>query len=182
MSQGLGNEFWEEERQNTLKRTLVSQRGVSAFLVGKLLSAMILVGLVSCFALLAGYAYLSLDFATWPLALLWTCLSGVVLVAGMTTLQLFAWSQRAANVIAMALIFPLMMLGGSFFPFEAMPAWMRAIGMRTPNGWLLARLKDILLGESSPAALLPAILLLLAAVVLLSLVNAWRLRARFARG
>jgi len=182
MAQGLGNEFWEEKRRHTLKRTLVSPRGVRAFLAGKLITALILIGVVCLVALLIGYAYLSLDFASLPLALVWTSLAGLALAAGMTTLQLLAWSQRAANIIGMAIIFPLMMLGGSFFPFEAMPSWMQVVGRLTPNGWALSRLKAILLGETGAGGLLPAMAVLLAAIGLLSLVNAWRLRARVEKG
>jgi ABC-type multidrug transport system permease subunit len=72
----------------------------------------------------------------------------------MTTLQVFSSSRRGGNILTMAIMFPLMMIGGSFFPFEAMPDWMAAIGKMTPNGWALARFKDIVAGTLEPVTLL----------------------------
>jgi signal transduction histidine kinase len=51
------------------------------------------------------------------------------------------------NLLANAVTFPLIMLGGSFFPFEVMPEWMARIGKWTPNGWSLLRLREILDGN-----------------------------------
>jgi ABC-type multidrug transport system permease subunit len=50
-------------------------------------------------------------------------------------------------------MFPLMMIGGSFFPFESMPKWMATVGSWTPNGWMLVKLKAILLNQAEPLSL-----------------------------
>ena len=55
-------------------------------------------------------------------------------------------------------LFPIVMLGGSFFPFEAMPEWMAAIGRWTPNGLALVRLKEIVAGQPDPGGLLASAL------------------------
>jgi len=180
MASGLAGEIWEEEREGTLKRVLVTPGGAPPFLLGKLVAAMILFLAVGALSLAAGSAYLDLPLGQLPVALLWIALSGGALAAGFTALQLLFPTQRAANVVSLALIFPLMMLGGSFFPFEAMPGWMAALGAKTPNGWALQHLKAILLGREGAEALLGGLGALLAAIVLLTLFNAWRLRARFA--
>lgn len=82
----------------------------------------------------------------------------------------------------MVLLFPLMMAGGSFFPFEAMPAWMAAIGKFTPNGWALEELKKILLGRAETVSLGTSFIGLLAVIVILFAVSTHRLRSGFARG
>ncbi len=51
-------------------------------------------------------------------------------------------SSKAANMIIGAAAFPLLMLGGSFFPMESMPTWLARIGTFLPNGFLLKGLKD----------------------------------------
>ena len=61
-------------------------------------------------------------------------------------------------MLSSVVVFPLMMLGGSFFPFEAMPGWMAAVGQWTQNGLAVARLKDLLYGEPSAARLAGAAL------------------------
>jgi ABC-type uncharacterized transport system permease subunit len=73
-----------------------------------------------------------------------------------------------------------MMLGGSFFPFEAMPRWMAAVGRWTPNGQAVARLKEILDGTASAAPLLLASAAMLVPAVLAVGFAAGRLRRRVA--
>jgi len=61
-----------------------------------------------------------------------------------------AGTERGANIVVNLVMFPLAMAGGSFFPFEVMPAWLAAIGKWTPNGWSLRQLSAMLAGKSSP--------------------------------
>ena len=55
------------------------------------------------------------------------------------------WRSKGVigNVVISAVLFPLLMLGGSFFPSEAMPGWMAQVGRWTPNGWAVERLKAL---------------------------------------
>ncbi len=66
----------------------------------------------------------------------------------MQLVQLHASSERAGSILTTALLFPLLMLGGSFFPSEAMPAWLAGIGAMTPNGLAVERLKDVFLDRA----------------------------------
>jgi ABC-type multidrug transport system permease subunit len=182
MAQGLGEDLWEEKNRGTLRRALSSPHPALAFFLGKVLSGAGLIFVVCLVALSVGYAYLRLNVATMPLALLWATLSGTMLATAMTAVQLFAWSQRAANILTLAIVFPLMMIGGSFFPFEAMPPWMAAIGTRTPNGWALQQLKEIVLGRASPGGVAAALAVLLGILVVLIWVCAERMRRRFVQG
>jgi ABC-type multidrug transport system permease subunit len=182
MAQGMGGDVWEERTGRTLRRVVCSPRPVSGFLLGKTLAAAAFVFLVSVFGLSLGYAYLRIHPATLPGAVLWATLSGTMFAAGMTTLQLFASSQRAGNVASLAVVFPLMMAGGSFFPFEAMPPWMAAFGTRTPNGWALQRLKEIVMGRSDAGDLVLPVAVISIAVAVLLWVSSRRLKGGFAQG
>jgi ABC-type Na+ efflux pump permease subunit len=182
MAQGMSGDLWREREQRTLRRVVVSPRSIVAFLAGKLLAGGAIMALVSGIALAAAYAYFAIPFATLPFAVLWTVFSGATLTALMTAFQLWAPSRRGANVVTMLLTFPLLMVGGSFFPFEAMPEGMAAIGRCTPNGWALEQLKAILLQRVVPAELGASFGLLLGVGLVLFWVDARRLRAGFAQG
>jgi ABC-2 type transport system permease protein len=97
-------------------------------------------------------------------------------------LQMLAKTQRAANLLTSMLLFPLLMAGGSFFPFAALPGWIAAIGRRTPNGFVVDRLSTELTASAAwtidPQSWL--VIFLMAASGLA--VCAWRLRAGFAQG
>ena len=69
----------------------------------------------------------------------WLILSGLVLFSLMLFICLLMPNKKAASVVTSAMVFPMMMLGGSFFPFEAMPVWMAGIGQYLPNGYMLQK-------------------------------------------
>jgi ABC-type multidrug transport system permease subunit len=100
----------------------------------------------------------------------------------MMLLQTFAGGQRGGEMLSNLVVMPLMMIGGSFFPFEAMPAWMAAVGQWTPNGLAVLRLKDLLYGAPSTAALLVAVLGIGVPAVAAFVLTGRRLGGRFAIG
>ena len=138
-----------------------------------------LIDQVNPLLLLAGMLYLELPLRRLPLALAWTAGSGVVLFLLLMAIQLHATSQRAGSVLTSSLVFPLLFLGGSMFPFEVMPDRMATIGRRTPNGWALQSLKDILFGRADAAELGAALAVLLAVALALFLLCERRMRRVF---
>ncbi len=97
----------------------------------------------------------------------------------MLVLQTSVGNQSAATVLANIVVLTLMMLGGSFFPFEMMPAFLARIGRMTPNGWALLRLRDLLADQASTASVLSAFAATIAAGGLLFVLVARRLRRSF---
>jgi len=182
MAQGLSADLWTERDQKTLRRIVVSPQTVTSFLAGKTIYSVLLMAAVAAVALGVGFVYFDLPFTRLPVAVIWAAFSGSVFFLGMMALQVHCASQRAASIIGMILIFPLMMIGGSFFPFEAMPAWMVTVGTHTPNGWALLQLKAILSATAQPQALAIAFGALTSAAVLFFLAGAQRLRRGFAQG
>jgi ABC-type multidrug transport system permease subunit len=80
-----------------------------------------------------------------------------------------------------SIVMPLLFMGGSFFPFEAMPAWMSTIGKRTPNGWALLQFKEILAGRIDARAVSFAFAGLVVVAAVLFLFSERRMRRVFAR-
>lgn len=181
-AQGLSEDVWRERSLGTLRRAVATPRSLAAFLGGKLLAGATLMAGVALVALLAGRWLFGIELANLPLALLWATLAGTALLALMVLVQLHAASERAGNMLTGAVIFPLAMLGGSFFPFEAMPDWMARIGRLTPNGWALQQFVALVRDRVEPVALAGA----LAGVVLVGglafALSARRLAAGFAQG
>ena len=125
--------------------------------------------------------YSRMPLARLPLALVWATASGVVFLLAFTLVQLHASSQRAGTVLTNSVVMPLLFVGGSFFPFEAMPGWMAALGRWTPNGWALQHLKNILAGRTEAMPLAIAFLALLLLGAILFLLGERRLRRVFVR-
>lgn len=182
MGLAMSSDLWLEKEQKTLLRIVVSPNSVWAFIMGKLSAGAVFMVTVTSTALIIGYAYFSLDPVTLPFAILWATLSGIMLMTLLMVIQLFASSQRGGSIITMALIFPLMMIGGSFFPFEAMQGWMAAVGKLTPNGWALEQLKNIMLQRTSPESSAIAFGFVVLTTGILFMISVWRLRVKFVIG
>lgn len=182
MAQGLSEDIWREREQGTLRRIIASPRPVPVFLAGKLVAGAVLMAGVVTVGLVVGRWVFGIDLLHLPAALVWATIAGVLLLAIMVLVQLFATSERAGNILTGAAIFPLAMLGGSFFPFELMPEWMASVGRYTPNGWALQRLNRLLDGELVIADLLQGATVALALTALVVWLSMRRIRRRFAVG
>lgn len=182
MSSGLAEDIWQEKESKTLRRIISTPQTIAAFLFGKILWGMVVMLGVSTIALSIGFLYFELSPVVLPLGILWAVFSGSLLMIGMVLLQIHASSKKTANIMAMAVLFPLMMIGGNFFPFEAMPDWMANIGRFTPNGWSMLQLKAILLNEIDVRELIIAFGALLAMWAGLFWLSVRRIRTAFVLG
>jgi len=177
---GMAGDIWEEQQMGTLKRALSTAQSARRLLAGKLVAGIVMMTVIGSVALAAGTVLFDLAWWRVPAALAWSVFTGSALLALFTPLQMLASSQRAADMLSSTILFPLMMLGGSFFPFETMPAWMAAVGQWTPNGLGVARLKDLLYGDVALAPLAIAALGIGVPAAAAFLFSARRLRRRFA--
>jgi ABC-type Na+ efflux pump permease subunit len=178
-AQSLSDGYWKERDQGTLRRVIVSPLTPIDLLGGKMLAAAAIMALLSGLITALGFLYLDLSFAMWLPALLWLTLSGLVMAGLMALLQLLAPTQRSGSLLTSLLLFPLLMIGGAFFPFETLPDWLAAIGRWVPNGYLLERLKSYLVYDGGLQALLGGLPVALIMLGVLWGLCAWRI-GRFA--
>lgn len=179
-AQGMSDDLWKERLQGTLRRNLASPIRLSSLVAGKLLAGAAVLGAVSLIALVAARWVLGIPFQNIPLAVVWATLSGLFMLLLFTLIQILAGSQRGGNLLSSGILFPLVMVGGAFFPFDVMPEWMAAIGRRTPNGWALTRFRELVDGVADPGAMLVTLAGLAGVGVILYLLILARL-TRFAR-
>jgi ABC-type multidrug transport system permease subunit len=159
-AQGMSNDIWTEKTRGTLRRTLTTPQGASAFLAGKLLAGMVIMTAAAAVALGLGLLAFHVSPSRVPLALAWSVFTGAALFTYLVLIQVISTTARGGQLLSTLIVFPLIMIGGSFFPFEMMPAWMAAVGRWTPNGLGVAHLKDLLFGPINPAALAVAAVLI----------------------
>jgi len=182
MAGGLASDVWVEKEAGTLRRALAAPQRARDLLAGKMLAGAAQMAAVSLLAMLFGVLAFDLPWAALVPGALWSAFSGAAFLVLLTLAHLYASSARTAGVLSTMLLFPLLMIGGSFFPFEAMPAWLARIGRLTPNGWALSQLQSILSGAAEPGPLLAAFAGLLAVGALAFLAGAARMGRGFVRG
>ena len=90
--------------------------------------------------------------------------------------------DNLAVIIGNLVMFPLLILGGSLFPAEAMPSFLLAIGKWTPNGWALAHLKKVFAGSTGVLETLVAIIAMLAFTSVFLWITKRRLAGGFSGG
>jgi len=152
IAQGTSDEIWREKDDGTARRLLASPRSGFVLIAGKLLSGLVVMAVAATAGLAIAALAFDLAFDRIPLAVAWCLYTGTALLGLFLLIAMLGPSHRTNNLVTMMLLFPLMVVGGSFSPFEAMPGWMRAIGVWTPNGIAVEQLGDILFGSVDPGA------------------------------
>jgi ABC-type multidrug transport system permease subunit len=180
ISQGMADDVWSEKEDGTLRRAAVLPHSLTWFLAGKLAAAGVIMAAVGVAVLGVLAAMGAVTISRMPAALLWVVFGGTALYCVFQALQVLASSRRGAHALSNVVIFPMMMIGGAFFPFEAMPAWMRAVGAWTPNGLALVRFKEIIAGTATSYDVLGSALAIGLPATMLFLLSARLAGGRFA--
>ncbi len=141
--------MWDDAKQGVIPRLASTPAALGAYFNGQVLAAVVILGLLALFLGTLGGWYFGLPWMKLPLTMVWLVFSGLVIWQLFATIALLMPSGKVANITINAMLFPLLMLGGSFFPMESMPAWLAKVGTFLPNGFLLKGLKDWL-GRSEP--------------------------------
>jgi ABC-type multidrug transport system permease subunit len=139
--------FWSEKEKGTLGRWVASPNAFSAFWIAQWFTAMLLTAIVAAPIMLWGFFYFDISFEKYFASLAWLALTGPVLFALLSLIQVLAPSKKSGGMIATLIMFPLLMVGGSFFPTEVMPKLIVSIAQYTPNGRVVEPLKGYLTGE-----------------------------------
>jgi len=174
---GFSDDVWKERMQGTLRRTMTTPGQLRAFVAGKVMAMAMVFTAISVVGLVLGWLVVGIPAASIPLAMIWLAATSTAFYVLLVVMQMLASSQRGGSLLVNLTIFPLVMLGGSFFPFEAMPGWMAAAGRMTPNGWAVEVLGRILFQTANWTLLLTGIAGYLAAGGIAFLLTVRRLRS-----
>lgn len=177
----LAADYWVERDTGTLRRLVSAPSALTCFVTAKAVAALIVMVAVTAVVLLVGFSYHGVTWSKLLSSLLWVALGGVGLFAWFAALQMLLPNNKAANLITTILLFPLMMVGGSFFPLAALPEWIASIGRFAPNGFIVDRLSVELTGANAWSIDIRSWLTSVAITASGLLIGALRLRIGFAR-
>ncbi len=180
-AQGLSADYWKERETGTLRRLVSAPGLLSRFVYGKALAAGVVVLALAGITLTAGFAYHDLAWNSFVPSLVWVTVAGVGLFAWFAALQMLFASQKAANLLTTILLFPLLMLGGSFFPLAVLPDWLASIGRLSPNGFVADRLTTELTESATWTFDAQSWAIVLGVTVAGLAICSWRLQSGFAR-
>lgn len=170
---GQSTNFWTEKEKGTLGRWVASPNAFYSFWIAQWFTAMLMTAVVASPILLAGFIYLNISFEKFFTILGWLALTGPILFAFLSVIQVLAPSKKAGGVISTFAMFPLLMAGGSFFPTETMPKFIATIAQFTPNGRVIEPMKHYLTGEYGATGMFAYLWTIIAAALLLVLLAGW---------
>lgn len=170
-SQGMALEFWKDKSQGISSRLLSSPSGLTQYLNGKLIASILIYIIIALVIGTLGMVLLQLEMTKILVLITWLMLSGMVILSMMLFVCLLMPTEKSASVVTTAMVFPLMMLGGSFFPFDAMPKWMVAIGQYLPNGYMLQSLNQWFIHDKALSVLATPAIVATIFIVLLWFIN-----------
>ena len=170
-SQGMALEFWKDKSQGISSRLLSSPSGLTQYLNGKLIASILIYIIIALVIGALGMVLLQLEMTKILVLITWLMLSGMVILSMMLFVCLLMPTEKSASVVTTAMVFPLMMLGGSFFPFDSMPKWMVAIGQYLPNGYMLQSFNQWFIHDKALSVLVTPAIVATIFIVLLWFIN-----------
>ncbi|MBI1876051.1 MAG: ABC-2 transporter permease [Acidobacteria bacterium] len=179
IAQGSARDIWQEKIQGTLRRSLAVPSHIGWFLAGKVLAGAALAAVVTLVGLVI-VRFLGVPLLRLPGAFVWCTFNGAALLCLFNFFDTLAATETGARMLSTIIVFPMMFMGGSFFPFEAMPPWMQAIGRWTPNGLGGQQLKALLRGAPDYGELAVATLVIIGLSAVTFLITVRRVRGAFA--
>ncbi|MBW8484913.1 ABC transporter permease [Actinomadura parmotrematis] len=99
-----------------------------------------------------------------------TLMAGVLAFLGIGTLiGSWAKTQETAQLVGQLVVLPMAFLGGSFFPLDSMPGWMRAVSYVFPLRYLNQGMLDVMGRGLGPGSVLVPIAVLLGVALVTAL-------------
>lgn len=180
-SQGLSSDYWKERQSGTLRRLVSSPGLLRRFVFGKAMAATVVLAFVTGITMSVGFLYNGIAWSKFLPSMLWVITAGVGFFAWFAAIQMMFSSQKGANLLTMVFLFPLLMMGGSFFPLDALPDGLARIGRMSPNGFVADRFTIELTSSTAWTYDLNSWAIVIAVALSGLLVCSWRLQSGFAR-
>lgn len=180
-SQGTSSDYWKEREGGTLRRLVSSPGLLNQFVIGKALAAALVIGIITGITMLLGFLYNGIAWSKFIPSLLFVVSAGIGFFAWFSALQMLFPTQKAASLLTTILLFPLLMMGGSFFPLDALPSWLASIGRKSPNGFVADRFTTELTSATAWTYDLKSWGIVFAMALSGLAFSSWRLKTGFAR-
>jgi ABC-type multidrug transport system permease subunit len=177
----LSADYWAERENGTLRRLVSSAGLLNQFVFGKAFAAAAIIACIAGITMLLGFVYHDIAWSKLLPSMLFVVSAGVGFFAWFAALQMLFSSQKGASLLTMIVLFPLMMMGGSFFPLDVLPNWLAEIGRMSPNGFVADRFTTELTSATAWTYDLKSWAIVFAMTISGLAVSSWQLKSGFAR-
>jgi ABC-type multidrug transport system permease subunit len=154
---------------------------LNQFVLGKAFAAATVIGVICGITMVLGFLYHGIAWSKFLPSILFVVSAGIGFFAWFAALQMMFSTQKGASLLTTILLFPLMMLGGSFFPLDALPNWLAEIGRVSPNGFVADRFTTELTSATAWTYDIKSWSIVVAMTISGLAISSWRLKSGFAR-
>ena len=166
-----------EKEAGTLRRILASPATSTDMLVGKTISGLITLGIMSAIIVILGVypcgakiIWSPMNPAHWLAIILLILVSIMVIGIGMI-LSLIARTTESASNLSVVLGLMLAFMAGIWFPKSWLPNWMRFLADIFPATWAIDGIRSALVYGATAAEVMPTFLKVLAAAIISYLIG-----------
>lgn len=148
--------FVDYKEKGILKRLLATPMKPHQFVTANVAVRLLVAVLQTVILILVGMLIFKTHVVgSWLLILLVAALGGIMFLGLGFTISGIAKTTDAVPAIANIIVFPMMFLGGVFFPTDMMPSWLQSIVQYLPLAYFSHGLRDVMLNNASLGAIAP---------------------------
>jgi len=165
--------FVDYKEKGILKRLLATPLKPFQFVTANVITRLLVAVVQTAILIAIGvFLYHSQVAGSYPLIFLISVLGGVMFLGLGFTISGLAKTVEAVPAIANLIVFPMLFLGGTFFPLDSMPGWLQGIVQYLPLSYFSHALREVMTNGASLGAIAPDIYWMLGwSVVLIFLAN-----------
>jgi ABC-2 type transport system permease protein len=147
---GLASAFVTYRERGVLRRIRATPFPLSSFILARIISQLVISVAQACILIASGLliADLTIRGNLFNVFVMVTIGSLAFLSLGFVVAA-FARNQETADSLANAFTFPMLFLGGVFFPVDAAPAWLQPIMRLIPLRYLVDGLRDLMVRDAT---------------------------------
>lgn len=142
--------FVDYKEKGVLKRLLATPMKPFEFVTANVITRLIVAVVQASFLIAVGVLIFKAHVIGSYLLVLPIVILGAIMFLGMGfTISGFATTVESVPAIANLIAFPMLFLGGTFFPLDTMPSWLQHIAKYLPLSYLSTSLRDVMVNGSS---------------------------------
>jgi len=165
--------FADYKEKGVLKRLLATPMKPYQFVVANVVTRLIIALIQAAILIAVGVLLFGAHLIGSYFLIFILCLLGAVMFLGLGfTISGFAKTVETVPALANLVVFPMLFLGGTFFPLETMPDWLQGIAKYLPLTYFSTSLRDVMINDASFADIQTSLVWMLGwSIVLVVLAN-----------
>jgi ABC-2 type transport system permease protein len=156
--------FVEYKEKGILKRVLATPVRPYQFVTANIITRLIVSVIQASFFILVGVLLFKVTIVGGAISYLWillTVILGAIMFLGLGfTISGLSKTVESVPAFANLIVFPMLFLGGTFFPVDAMPTWLQYIAKILPLTYFSSALRDIMNKGAGIAQIYPDLIVM----------------------